>query len=69
MTFTLLVSGFESADLALKLRVLTGASFSAVRGNRLCVDRRKAHSCEMLNWNVQDGRALLRILKVFHFSS
>lgn len=42
MTFTLLVSGFESADLALKLKVLTGASLSAVRGSRLLCSRDKS---------------------------
>lgn len=42
MTFTLLVSGFESADLALKLKVLTGASLSAVRGNRLLCSQDKS---------------------------
>lgn len=36
MTFTLLVSGFESAALTLRLKVLTGgASLSMEYGNRL----------------------------------
>lgn len=66
MTFTLLVSGFESAGLALKLKVLTGASLSVVRGNSCCVRGIKAHSWEMVSWNVQDRLALLRVLKAFH---
>lgn len=37
MTFTLLVPGFESADLALKLRVLTGGSLSALVVIDCCV--------------------------------
>lgn len=61
MTFTLLVAGFESADLALKLKVLTGASLSAVRVTGCCVCRIKAHSREMLNWNVHG------VLQGFHF--
>lgn len=57
MTFTLLVSGFESAGLALKLKVLTGASLSAVPGNRLLCSWIKAGACEMVNWNVWDRLA------------
>lgn len=48
-TFTLPVSGFESADLALKFKVLTGASLSAVRGNRLLCSQDKSSFL----WNVK----------------
>lgn len=49
MTFTLLVSDFQSADLALKLKVLTGASLSAVRGNGLLCSQDKSSFL----WNVK----------------
>lgn len=65
MTFILLVSGFESADLALKLKVLTGASLSTVLSNRLLCSRIKAGACEMVNWNVRDRLALPPALKGF----
>lgn len=66
MTFTLLVSGFESAGLALKLKVLTGASLS-VRVAIAVVFGMKAHSWGMVSWSVRDTLALLPLLQASHF--
>lgn len=66
MTFTLLVSGFESAGLALKLKVLTGASLS-VRVAIAVVFGMKAHCWGMESWSVQARLALLPLLQAFQF--